>query len=78
MIDRSDRILSNPASPVKFQSSGADYAVRFPEIDRPADVFPVAEGLARECLSLPIFPGITEEQLGIVVEAIRAYFATRG
>jgi len=36
--------------------------------------FPVAEALARECLSLPIFPGMTEEQLATVVEAIEGYF----
>jgi dTDP-4-amino-4,6-dideoxygalactose transaminase len=36
--------------------------------------FPVSERLARECLSLPIFPGITEEQLERVVTAVRAYF----
>ena len=29
--------------------------------------FPVAEALARECLSLPIFPGMTEQQLAAVV-----------
>jgi dTDP-4-amino-4,6-dideoxygalactose transaminase len=36
--------------------------------------FPVAEGLARECLSLPMFPGITEAQLTAVVEGVRAFF----
>ena len=36
--------------------------------------FPVAEALASECLSLPIFPGIREEQLTAVVDAIAAYF----
>jgi dTDP-4-amino-4,6-dideoxygalactose transaminase len=36
--------------------------------------FPVTEALARECLSLPIFPGVSEEQLDAVVAAIRAYF----
>jgi dTDP-4-amino-4,6-dideoxygalactose transaminase len=36
--------------------------------------FPVAEALAREGVSLPIFPGITEAQLDAVVEAVRAYF----
>jgi dTDP-4-amino-4,6-dideoxygalactose transaminase len=41
---------------------------------RPGD-FPVAEALAREGLSLPIFPGITESQLLWVCDAIRACFA---
>jgi dTDP-4-amino-4,6-dideoxygalactose transaminase len=40
---------------------------------RPGD-FPVAEALARECLSLPIFPGIRNEQLEAVAAAVRAYF----
>lgn len=37
--------------------------------------FPVSEALAHEGLSLPIFPGISQEQLEAVVEAIHAYFA---
>jgi dTDP-4-amino-4,6-dideoxygalactose transaminase len=36
--------------------------------------FPVTEALARECLSLPLFPGISEEQLTNVVEAVDGYF----
>jgi dTDP-4-amino-4,6-dideoxygalactose transaminase len=36
--------------------------------------FPVAEALAREGLSLPMFPGIAEAQLAAVVEGIRAFF----
>jgi dTDP-4-amino-4,6-dideoxygalactose transaminase len=36
--------------------------------------FPVAEALAREVLSLPMFPGISEEQLDAVVETVRAFF----
>lgn len=36
--------------------------------------FPVAEGLARECLSLPIFPGISEEQLEAVASSVEAFF----
>ena len=36
--------------------------------------FPVAEQLAREALSLPLFPGMREQQLDAVVEAVRAYF----
>ncbi len=36
--------------------------------------FPVAEELARTCLSLPIFPGITEAEIEAVVDAVGAYF----
>jgi dTDP-4-amino-4,6-dideoxygalactose transaminase len=36
--------------------------------------FPVAEAIAREALSLPLFPGITEAQLARVCEAIKAFF----
>ena len=36
--------------------------------------FPVAEALSRECLSLPMFPGITEPQVAAVVDAVRAFF----
>jgi dTDP-4-amino-4,6-dideoxygalactose transaminase len=36
--------------------------------------FPVAEALAREALSLPMFPGITEGELATVVDAVRSYF----
>ena len=32
--------------------------------------FPVAEALARECLSLPIFPGMRDEQVEHVVDAV--------
>ena len=39
-----------------------------------AGAFPVAEALARENLSLPIFPGIAQEQIELVVEAIEEYF----
>jgi dTDP-4-amino-4,6-dideoxygalactose transaminase len=35
--------------------------------------FPVAEALAREALSLPLFPGISEAELERVTEAVRAY-----
>jgi dTDP-4-amino-4,6-dideoxygalactose transaminase len=36
--------------------------------------FPVAERIANEALSLPIFPGITQAQVERVVESIRAWF----
>jgi dTDP-4-amino-4,6-dideoxygalactose transaminase len=35
---------------------------------------PVTEAWARECLSLPIYPELTEEQLETVVSRVRAYF----
>jgi dTDP-4-amino-4,6-dideoxygalactose transaminase len=37
--------------------------------------YPVAEAIARETLSLPMFPGISEEQLEAVVGAVSEYFA---
>jgi len=36
--------------------------------------FPVAEALAREGISLPMFPGITSEELEVVAAGVRAYF----
>jgi dTDP-4-amino-4,6-dideoxygalactose transaminase len=36
--------------------------------------FPVAEAIARECVSLPIFPGMTDAQIGLVIAGVEAYF----
>jgi dTDP-4-amino-4,6-dideoxygalactose transaminase len=36
--------------------------------------FPVAEAIARECLSLPIFPGMSESQALQVVESVVSWF----
>ena len=38
--------------------------------------FPHAERLARETLSLPMYPELTEEQIGSVTNAIREFFAS--
>ncbi len=40
----------------------------------PRGSFPVAEAIARETLSLPIYPGIGEAQLEAVITAVRAFF----
>ncbi|MEO3926512.1 DegT/DnrJ/EryC1/StrS family aminotransferase [Micromonosporaceae bacterium B7E4] len=40
---------------------------------KPGDL-PVTEAWARECLSLPIYPELTEEQLETVVAEVRGYF----
>lgn len=46
----------------------------YSSLDHGVGAFPVAEALSRECLSLPIFPGITEAQMTFVVDGVRAYF----
>ncbi len=56
--------------PVHLAPAYADLGYR-------AGAFPVAERLARTCLSLPLFPGIAEEQLERVVRAVRDYFDGR-
>ena len=40
---------------------------------KPGD-FPIAEKIARECLSLPIYPELTEAQVQRVAEVVRAFF----
>jgi dTDP-4-amino-4,6-dideoxygalactose transaminase len=42
-----------------------------------AGAFPVAEALAGELLSLPVYPGMTDGQVERVVETVRAFFDGR-
>jgi dTDP-4-amino-4,6-dideoxygalactose transaminase len=52
-------------------------APAFRRLRHRSGAFPVSERLASEVLSLPMFPGIREEQLGAVVAAIADYFRGR-
>jgi dTDP-4-amino-4,6-dideoxygalactose transaminase len=45
------------------------------DVDR--DSFPVADRNARQCLSLPLFVGMTGEQVDRVVDGVRSYFASK-
>jgi dTDP-4-amino-4,6-dideoxygalactose transaminase len=47
----------------------------FADLGHPPGSFPVAEAIARETLSLPLFPGITEEQLQTVAAGVADFFA---
>jgi dTDP-4-amino-4,6-dideoxygalactose transaminase len=47
----------------------------FASLGHPPGSFPIAEAIARETISLPIFPGIGEERLEAVVSAVQAFFA---
>ena len=38
--------------------------------------FPVAEDLSNHILSLPIFPGMSDEQQGIVADQVGAFYGT--
>ena len=56
--------------PVHLQQAYADLGYK--ESD-----FPVTEAVCKEIVSLPMFPGLTEEQQERVVEEIGAFFKTR-
>jgi dTDP-4-amino-4,6-dideoxygalactose transaminase len=47
----------------------------FASLGYPEGAFPVAERWAGQCLSLPLFPGITEQQIEAVADGISSWFA---
>ena len=67
-----------------LRARGIDTGVHYPEPPHLAapyahlgyarGSFPIAEALAEEVLSLPIFPGMTEEQITAVTDSIAAFF----
>jgi dTDP-4-amino-4,6-dideoxygalactose transaminase len=66
---RSDGIQSGRHYPQPPHLSGA-----FQHLGWSRGAFPISEQLADELLSLPIFPGMTDEQIDAVVSSIRRYF----
>ena len=50
----------------------------FSHLGHGAGSFPIAEAIARETLSLPIYPGIGEPELARVVDGVRAFFRRGG
>ena len=62
-------------------ASGRHYPVpphrsqAYERLGLPAGSFPVAERLAATGLSLPVYPGVNDTQLGAVVDAIHSHFA---
>ena len=46
----------------------------YAELAIPSQALPIAEELATTCLSLPIWPGLTDEQAEVVANAIRAFY----
>lgn len=63
------RIGTGRHYPVPPHLSGAYAFLGYPE-----GSFPVTEALSRECLSLPIFPGMTDEQVQHVCASVQAFF----
>ncbi|HEY4349211.1 MAG TPA: DegT/DnrJ/EryC1/StrS family aminotransferase [Gaiellaceae bacterium] len=52
----------------------AHLSAAYAHLGHKAGSFPVAEAIARECLSLPVFPGMREEQLEATAAAVEAFF----
>jgi dTDP-4-amino-4,6-dideoxygalactose transaminase len=50
-------------------------AAAYQHLAHRAGSFPITEKLCAECLSLPIYPGMTEPQVDSVVSAVKDYFA---
>ena len=48
---------------------------RQPVRTAPAPALPVTEAACAEVLSLPCYPGLTDEQAGLVIDAVRGFFA---
>ncbi|MGE9293482.1 MAG: DegT/DnrJ/EryC1/StrS family aminotransferase, partial [Puniceicoccales bacterium] len=47
----------------------------YDELGHKAGDFPVSEAASEQCINLPLFPTMTDEQQDRVIEALRSYFA---
>jgi dTDP-4-amino-4,6-dideoxygalactose transaminase len=47
----------------------------YAHLNMPAGAFPIAEKIADTTLSLPMWPGMNEEQVAHVAAAVRSFFA---
>ena len=45
----------------------------YADLGYPVGAFPIAERIHRECLSLPIGPHLTDDQVGAVINAVRSF-----
>ena len=45
----------------------------YADLGYPIDAFPIAEQIHRECLSLPIGPHLTDDQVGAVIDAVHSF-----
>ena len=46
-------------------------------VECPGGALPVTEQVAREILCLPIFPELSDDQVGTVIQAVQSYFVHR-
>jgi dTDP-4-amino-4,6-dideoxygalactose transaminase len=69
-----DHLASRRIQSGRHYPEPAHWAPAFRWLGYRAGEFPVAEDLARQNLSLPMFPGITQAQVELVVEAVEDYF----
>ncbi len=72
----------------KLAAAGIDTIIHYPipphlqeayaDLGFKKGAFPIAEEIADTCLSLPLWPGLTREQVQYVCDAIKATFAAAG
>jgi dTDP-3-amino-2,3,6-trideoxy-4-keto-D-glucose/dTDP-3-amino-3,4,6-trideoxy-alpha-D-glucose/dTDP-2,6-dideoxy-D-kanosamine transaminase len=81
------RVDDRDAFRAHLKSLGVSTEVHYPVADHLQPAYPgartvgpltVTEAACRSVVSLPIFPGMTDEEVARVIEAVRSFFATAG